>query len=78
MCGYEIRDKLLKYPEVLERLRGIVSIDKIPGNLKRMQYVIVNEGDSTSPGIHWFVIFRNLEGSYEIFDSLGKVKNVRY
>ena len=71
MYGYEISDFLKKYPEVHERLRGIVSIDKIPKKLKKMEFLIVNEAKSSSPGIHWFVIFRDLQGFYDVFDSLG-------
>ena len=74
MYGYEIREILKKFPEIFQRLKGIVPIDKIPRNLRRMEYLIVNEGDSNSQGIHWFVIFRDFEGFYDIFDSLGECK----
>ena len=71
MFGYQIEEALKNFPEVHGHLKGLVSIDKIPKKLKKMQFLIINESNSDSQGTHWFLIFRELAGNYVLFDPLG-------
>ena len=64
-----------QYPEVHTYLRGIVSIDKIPLRLKKSEFVIINQSPSDHNGSHWFLLTKDIEGSYEVFDSLGIDRN---
>ena len=60
MYGYQIEQELRHFPEVYKNLRGIISIDKVPPKLKKLEFVIINQSLSNSEGTHWCVLFRDL------------------
>lgn len=54
-------------------MRQTVSVDEIAKlkKIKKPEFVVFNLDTQFGRGSHWAVLYRNLEGRFEIFDSLG-------
>ena len=54
-------------------MRQTVSVDEIAKlkKIRKPEFVVFNLDTQFGRGSHWAVLYRNLEGRFEIFDSLG-------
>jgi len=58
-------------PNIESVFRGVFSADKLPRNLKKCNFAIINTDVSSGPGLHWYAIIRYSSSILEVFDSLG-------
>ena len=43
----------------------------MPKNLKKSEFLLVNQSLFGETGSHWCILTRDISGAYELFDSLG-------
>lgn len=70
MNGLEIKNFILKFPNLKPHFKGIYFIDKLPLFVKKYSFLICNTDFSGNSGKHWIVFFK-INNIIECFDSLG-------
>lgn len=71
MYGNEFQIFFNKLPYIKKNFKGVYPLNYVPKDLKKNEFIIINTAFSNHPGKHWFLIYKNLKGTLEIFDSLG-------
>lgn len=78
MRGYEIARIIRNNPLLKSHFYGIFSIEFVKhlNDLPVLYFAIVNISKHGEEGLHWFLIFRDVGNTFEIFNSQG-VQNLR-
>ena len=72
MDTIQVQEYLTKDKYTRKIFGGVIPIDHLPKNyVSRPKAYIINSGDSTTPGEHWFAVFIPKRGPIEYFDSYG-------
>lgn len=75
MQSSNLKEIINKFPSILNRFKGVYSIDTVPKYLAKNSFVILNTEEYSQPGQHWFCFIKKGPKNYELFDSLGIDEN---
>ena len=73
MYGKELKDCIAKIPFLSENFDGVYTYDNFPLEINERHFVIINKHMNSEVG-HW-VLFFKIDGTIEVFDSLGGVES---